>query len=83
MTSTISASDIEAKVLEAIEELGGPEISSISSTTTFEEIDVDSLDLVELGQIMEEQLDVTLETSDISELKTIADAVELVRRHST
>ena len=83
MTSTISASDIESKVLEAIEELGGPPASSIGSTTTFEAIDVDSLDLVELGQIMEEQLDVTLETSDISELKTIADAVELVRRHST
>jgi len=83
MTSTVSATDIEAKVLEAIEELGGPEASTISSTTTFEEIDVDSLDLVELGQIMEEQLDVTLETSDISELKTIADAVELVRRYAT
>jgi acyl carrier protein len=83
MTSTLSANDIEAKVLEAIEELGGPEASTISSTTTFEDIDVDSLDLVELGQIMEEQLEVTLETSDISELKTIADAVELVRRYAT
>jgi acyl carrier protein len=81
MTSTINAADVEARVLQAISDLGGPGPMGIGPTTTFEEIDVDSLDLVELGQIMEEQLDVMLETTDISELKTIGDAVELVCRH--
>lgn len=80
MTSTINATEVEAKILQAINDLGGPVPAALRPTTTFEEIDIDSLDLVELGQILEEQLDVMLETTDISELKTIADAVELVCR---
>jgi acyl carrier protein len=78
MTSTINPTDVEAKVLQALGELGGLDPATLQPTTSFEEIDIDSLDLVELGQIMEEQLDVMLETSDISELKTIGDAVDLV-----
>jgi acyl carrier protein len=80
MTSTINPTDVEAKVLQALSELGGLNPATLQPTTSFEEIDIDSLDLVELGQIMEEQLDVMLETTDISELKTIADAVDLVCR---
>jgi acyl carrier protein len=80
MTSTINAADVEARILQAISDLGGPPPAALRPTTTFEEIDIDSLDLVELGQILEEQLEVMLETSDISELKTIADAVDLVCR---
>lgn len=81
MTSTLDAADVETRVLQAISDLGGPSPAALRPTTTFEEIDIDSLDLVELGQIMEEQLEVMLETADISELKTIGDAVELVCRH--
>jgi acyl carrier protein len=80
MTSTINPTDVEAKVLQALSELGGLDPATLRPTTSFEEIDIDSLDLVELGQIMEEQLDVMLETADISELKTIGDAVDLVCR---
>jgi acyl carrier protein len=80
MTSTVNPTEVEAKVLQALGELGGLNPAVLQPTTTFEEIDIDSLDLVELGQIMEEQLDVMLETADISELKTIGDAVDLVCR---
>jgi acyl carrier protein len=83
MTETVGTTDIEARILAAINELGGPDPATLSPTTTFEEIDLDSLDLVEMGQMMEEELGISLDTSDISELKTIADAVELMRRHAS
>jgi len=80
MTSTVNPTEVEAKVLQALSELGGLDPAALQPTTSFEEIDIDSLDLVELGQIMEEQLDVMLVTADVSELMTIGDAVVLVCR---
>jgi acyl carrier protein len=39
---------------------------------------VDSLDLAELSQIIEENFGVELSSNDVSEIKTVGDAIDIV-----
>ena len=50
----------------------------ISREATFEALDVDSLDLVELAQIVEDEFGVALGADDVKDLKTVGDAVDLI-----
>ena len=52
--------------------------SQIIRESTFEELDIDSLDLVELAQIVEDEYGVVLRAEDMKELKTVGDAIELI-----
>ena len=44
----------------------------------FEDLDVDSLDLVELAQIVEDEYGVELKGDDIKDVKTVGDVIDLV-----
>ena len=46
--------------------------------STFEELDIDSLDLVELAQVVEDDYGVVLKGEDMKELKTVGDAIDLI-----
>ncbi len=74
---TITREAIEARVAEALEEFGA-EPADISSDATFEALDVDSLDLVELGQIVQEEYGVEIKGEDMPKMKTVGDAVDLI-----
>ncbi len=50
----------------------------ITRETTFEELDIDSLDLVELAQIVEDEYGMVLKGEDMKELKTVGDAIDLI-----
>ena len=56
----------------------GVEESEITRDATFEELDVDSLDLAELSQIIEDEFGVQLKGEDVAKIKTVGDAVDLV-----
>ena len=45
---------------------------------TFEDLDVDSLDLAELSQIIEDEFGVQLKGDDVGKIKTVGDAIDLV-----
>jgi acyl carrier protein len=77
MPSTIDRDQVEARVLAALEEFGA-EPTELAPDATFEELDVDSLDLVELAQIVQEEYGVEIKGEDMPKLKTVNDAVELV-----
>ena len=74
---TITREAIEARVAEALEEFGA-EPADINTDATFEALDVDSLDLVELGQIVQEEYGVEIKGEDMPKLKTVGDAVDLI-----
>ena len=77
MAQTITRTEIQARVVSALEEFGAdPE--AITPDATFEALDVDSLDLVELGQIVQEEYGVELKGEDMPGLKTVDDAVALI-----
>jgi acyl carrier protein len=77
MPATITTDQVETVVYDALATLG-PSREEISRDATFEELDVDSLDLAELSQIIDEEFGVTLKGSDVANIKTVGDAVDLI-----
>jgi acyl carrier protein len=75
--ATATKEQIQERVVEALASFG-PDVSQITPEATFEELDIDSLDLVELAQIVEDEYGVVLKGEDMKELKTVGDAVDLI-----
>jgi len=75
--ATITTEQVEQTITEALPQFGVDE-SQISRGATFEELDVDSLDLAELSQIIEDEYGVQLKGEDVAKIKTVGDAVDLV-----
>ena len=75
--SAITTEQVEGRVIETLASFG-PDEASITREATFEELDIDSLDLVELAQIVEDEYGVVLKGEDMKELKTVGDAVDLI-----
>jgi acyl carrier protein len=73
----VTTQQVETRVIEALASFG-PDPSQITREATFEELDIDSLDLVELAQIVEDEYGVILKGEDMKELKTVGDAVDLI-----
>ena len=68
---------VESRVIETLASFG-PDISLITRDATFEELDIDSLDLVELAQVVEDDYAVILKGEDMKELKTVGQAIDLI-----
>lgn len=75
--ATVTPEAVEARVVEALASFG-PDVDQVTREATFEELDVDSLDLVELAQIVEDEYGVELKGDDMKALKTVGDAIDLV-----
>ena len=75
--SATTSQQIETRVMEVLASFG-PDESQITRDATFEQLDIDSLDLVELAQIVEDEYGVVLKGEDMKELKTVGDAIELI-----
>jgi len=77
MSTAVTQEQVEAVVVESLETFGA-DPSLITPDATFEALDIDSLDLAELSQIIHEHFGVELKGSDVAEVKTVKDAVELI-----
>ncbi|MHB8659245.1 MAG: acyl carrier protein [Solirubrobacteraceae bacterium] len=75
--ATITSEQVQTRVVEALASFG-PDPSQITLEATFEELDVDSLDLVELAQIVEDEYGVVLKGEDMKELRSVGDAIDLI-----
>ena len=56
----------------------GADADAINRNAELEALDIDSLDLAELSQIIEEQFGVELTGADVAEITTVGDAIDLV-----
>ena len=77
MPETVTPEAVETTVRDALVQFG-PEPDDIKLEATFEELDVDSLDLAELSQIIEDEYGVQLKGDDVAKIKTVGDAIDLV-----
>ena len=75
--TVITKEQVQERVVEALASFG-PEADQITLDASFEELDIDSLDLVELAQIVEDDYGVVLKGEDMKDLKTVGDAVALI-----
>ena len=76
-TTEVSKEQIEERVYKALEEFGA-EPDQINRDAQFEALDVDSLDLVELAQIVEDDYGVQIKGEEMENIKTVGEAVDLV-----
>jgi acyl carrier protein len=75
--STVTSEQVEGRVVETLASFG-PEADQITRESTFQELDIDSLDLVELAQVVEDEYGVILKGEDMKDLRTVGDAVDLI-----
>ncbi|MGO9975254.1 MAG: acyl carrier protein [Solirubrobacteraceae bacterium] len=75
--SAVTTQQVQARVVEALASFG-PDPELITREATFEELDIDSLDLVELAQIVEDEYAVVLSGDDMKKLKTVGDAIDMI-----
>lgn len=79
MPDTITRDQIEARMSDALIEFGA-DAAQIQPDADFESLDVDSLDLVELAQIVEEEYGVQITGEDMKTLTTVGSAVDFVEK---
>ena len=77
MSIAITTEQVEQTITDALVTFGA-EAADVNRGATFEDLEVDSLDLAELSQIVEEKFGVELKSSDVAEIKTVGDAIDLV-----
>jgi acyl carrier protein len=77
MAETQSKEQIEQRVIDALVEFG-EEREKVTPEARFEDLEVDSLDLVELAQIAEDDYGVELSDADLEGLETVGDVIELI-----
>jgi acyl carrier protein len=77
MHTTVTSQQVEQTIVDALTRFGA-NTAHITPETTFEQLDVDSLDLVELASVIEDEYGVTIENKDVAELRTIEDTIALV-----
>jgi acyl carrier protein len=77
MPVAVTPQAVEEKVIETIVSFGPP-ADEVRRDATFEALDVDSLDLVELAQVIEDEFGIALKGDDVKDIKTVGEAVDLV-----
>ena len=77
MPDTVTREQVQDTIFKALATFG-PEPEDIRLDATLGELDVDSLDLAELSQIVEDEYGVALKSSDAAQIRTVGDAVDLV-----
>lgn len=82
MAATVTKEQITERVTDALVELGA-ERDEIKPEAEFEALELDSLDLVELAQIVEEEWGVEITAKDMEGLTTVGQAIDLVAERAS
>lgn len=77
MSATVTIEQVETVVYDTLVQFG-PSRDELRREATFEELDLDSLDLAELSQVVDEAFGVRLKGDDVQQIKTVGDAIDLV-----
>ena len=77
MATQVTPDSVETTIFDGLVELG-TERDQLSREASLEDLDVDSLDLVELAQIVEDEYGVELRGDDVKDVKTVGEVIDLV-----
>lgn len=73
--------DIQNAVFEKVAEQKGVDRTTLTRETTFLDIGADSLDMVEFSLDLEDQFKITINQSDIGEIKTLGQAIDFIEKN--
>ncbi len=74
---TATRDDVSRKVVETLASFG-PAIDDLRPEATLEELDIDSLDIAELAQVVEDEYGVEISGDDAAGVTTVGDTIDLV-----
>jgi acyl carrier protein len=79
----MARADIASGLAEILEEVAGVNPDDVTEEKSFtEDLDVDSLSMVEVVVAAEEKFDVKIPDDDVQNLKTVGDAVSYIEKSS-
>ena len=67
-------------VVDAVVEVCGTEESRLVDTATLQDLGIDSLDLLEIGMIVERELDTIVDAEDFDGVGTVGETVQVFDR---
>jgi acyl carrier protein len=76
----LTEEDVLQRVRDELESIKVPGAENAELDTTWEELDVDSLDLVELIKALEDEYNITISDDELKPVETVGDAVKLTLR---
>jgi acyl carrier protein len=82
MAVTVTEEQVEGVVIESLKTFGA-EPEAISRAATFETLEIDSLDLAELSQIVEDRFGIELTGSDVAGVRTVGDAIDMILKRAS
>lgn len=71
--------DIFDKVKSIVSEQLGVEADEVALETSFDDLNADSLDVVELIMALEEEFDIEIPDEDAEKIKNVGDAVNYIK----
>jgi acyl carrier protein len=74
---TATRDAVSRKVVETLASFG-PAIDDLRPDATLEELDIDSLDIAELAQVVEDEFGVEISGDDAAGVDTVGDTIDLV-----
>jgi acyl carrier protein len=74
---------VRSEIIQELSEISGIERESLAPEATLQDLDIDSLDLVEFKQVVEDRFDVVLERQDFTEVVTVGHALDVVEMACT
>jgi acyl carrier protein len=77
--TTITDTDVLQVIRDELDAIKVPGAQEAEPATTWQELDVDSLDLVELVKALEDRYDVQIADGKLKEIASVGDAIGLVR----
>ncbi len=78
MGATATPEEIKDLIVTELSQLADVDPALMTPEATLKDLDIDSLDLVELAQIIEERLGVTLERDDFKDVATLGEAITVI-----
>jgi acyl carrier protein len=72
-TTNVTAEQVSKRIIDALVEFGA-DPDEMRPEATLEELEIDSLDLFELGQILNQEFGIEVDPDDFENVKTLGDA---------
>ncbi len=71
-------SEIFDKIAEVVADVLGVDVADISDETTFDDLDADSLERLQLVTAIEDEFDLEIDDETLLSLNSVADAVDAI-----
>jgi acyl carrier protein len=75
--TTATKDQVSERVISALVEFG-EEPENVKPDSRFEDLDIDSLDLVELAQVIEDEYKIEITDAEMEKITTVQDVVDFV-----